>query len=151
MIAILADELQDKPYAGETIKSIAPLMALERIKKLYDRYENTKNLEKKEANLKKLYLEIFATTSLPAIQVDRYLTNLDKIVSGETSGIGEIMLRGINFSDYVIEGSKQPKGRYIFIPDKIKNKSKSKSKSKYEKEQEKTKKNAAKMNNFLGN
>ena len=101
--------------------------------------------------MKKLYLEIFATTSLPAIQVDRYLTNLDKIVSGETSGIGEIMLRGFNFSDYVIEGSKQPKGRYIFIPDKIKNKSKSKSKSKYEKEQEKTKKNAAKMNNFLGN
>ncbi len=151
MIAILADELQDKPYAGETIKSIAPLMALERIKKLYDRYENTKNLEKKEENLKKLYLEIISIPSLPAVQVDRYLTNLDKIVSGETSGIGEIMLRGFNFSDYVIEGSKQPKGRYIFIPDKIKTTTKTKSKSKYEKEQEKTRKNAAKMNNFLGN
>ena len=151
IIATLADELQDKPYAGETIKSIAPLMALERIKTLYDRYENTKNLEKKEANLKKLYLEIATNASLPAIQVDRYLTNLDKIVSGETSGIGEIMLRGFNFSNYVIEGSKQPKGRYIFIPDKTKTTTKTKSKSKYEKEQEKTKKNAAKMNNFLGN
>ena len=129
VISGTADLLQGKPYAGESVRSIAPLMQLQRLLKLANRAMGTKDEEKAKEAFKKFYLEVAASTSLPAIQIDRFIKNIDKLGEGDTPAD---VLRILNFSPYVIEGPKTKK--------KKKKKSVAEQNAEYYKEQERKKK-----------
>jgi len=107
VISGTADLVQGKPYAGESVRSLAPLMQLQRLTKLAKRAMDTKDQKKKKDALEKLYVELAATPGLPAIQIHRFIKNLDKI--GEGNDAGKDLLRLLNFSDYVISGPKNKK------------------------------------------
>ena len=137
VISGTADLLQDKSYAGESVRSIAPLMQLQRLLKLANRAMGTKDEEKAREAYKKFYLEIAASTSLPAIQIDRFIKNIDKLGKGDTP---EDVLRILNFSPYVIEGPKKKKSS-------TKTKSIAEQNAEYYKEQERKKRQTNNLNN----
>ena len=107
VISGTANLVQGKPYAGESVRSLAPLMQLQRLTKLAKRAMDTKDPKKKKDALEKLYVELAATPGLPAIQIHRFIKNLDKL--GEGDDAGKDLLRLLNFSDYVISGPKNKK------------------------------------------
>ena len=107
VISGTADLVQGKPYAGESVRSLAPLMQLQRLTKLAKRAMDTKDPKKKKDALEKLYVELAATPGLPAIQIHRFIKNLDKL--GEGDDAGKDLLRLLNYSDYVISGPKNKK------------------------------------------
>jgi hypothetical protein len=137
VISGTADLLQGKPYAGESVRSIAPLMQLQRLLKLANRAMGTKDEEKAKEAFKKFYLEIAASTSLPAIQIDRFIKNINKL--GE-DGATEDVLRILNFSPYVIEGPKKKKSS-------TKTKSTAEQNAEYYKEQERKKRQTKNLSN----
>ncbi len=107
VISGVADFAQGKSYVGESVRSLAPLMLTTRLLKLADRARNTKDPKKRKAAFEKLYVELAATPGLPAIQIHRFIKNLDKL--GEGNDAGKDLLRLLNFSDYVISGPKNKK------------------------------------------
>ena len=107
VISGTADLVQGKPYAGESVRSLAPLMQLQRLTKLAKRAMDTKDAKKKKDALEKLYVELAATPGLPAIQIHRFIKNIDNL--GKGNDAGKDLLRLLNFSDYVISGPKNKK------------------------------------------
>jgi len=107
VISGAADLVQGKPYAGESVRSLAPLMQLQRLTKLAKRAMDTKDQKKKKDALEKLYVELAATPGLPAIQIHRFIKNIDDL--GKGNDAGKDLLRLLNFSDYVISGPKNKK------------------------------------------
>ena len=107
VISGVADFAQGKSYVGESVRSLAPLMLTARLLKLADRARNTKDPKKRKAAFETLYVELAATPGLPAIQIHRFIKNLDKL--GEGDDAGKDLLRLLNFSDYVISGPKNKK------------------------------------------
>ena len=133
VISGVADLVQGKPYAGESVRSLAPLMQLQRLTKLAKRAMDTKDPKKKKDALEKLYVELAATPGLPAIQIDRFIKNIDDL--GKGNDAGKDVLRLLNFSDYVISGPKNKKSSSSGPSIQEQN-------AKYYKEQERKKKQA---------
>lgn len=102
LVNSLADTLQGKPYAGESLRTIAPYMVYRRIQKLATRYATTKDPEKKQKHLEKLIAELLSAPGLPAIQLRKFLENMENL--GKDGDIGTDILRLLNYSQYQIEG-----------------------------------------------
>ena len=108
-INITADVIQDKPWAGQSVKSVAPLMMMERLSNLYMRYDKAKDPEKKQKALEKFTVELLAAPGIPAVQIQRFLENMEDL--GKDGDIGTDILRLLNYSKYQIEGMDKSSGR----------------------------------------
>ena len=106
LIGAAANIIQEKSYASN-FKSIAPFMFAERITELYQRYQKTKDPVKKQKALDKFIVELISAPGIPATQIHRFITNMNKI--GKGGDAGKDILRFLNFSDYVIEGPQSRK------------------------------------------
>ena len=109
VISMIADAVQDKPWAGTT-KSLAPLNVTSEITNLYSRIQKTKDPEKKSELTQRLILRVseLALTPaapLPLVNIVKYARNLRELGQGGTE---KDFLRLFNYSQYVIEG-KDPK------------------------------------------
>ena len=99
------DAFVGKPYAGQSVKSIAPLMNIERITSLYIRWEKTKDPVKKQEAFEKLLAEVVSLPGIPATQIQKFISNMDKL--GKDGDIGTDILRLLNYSEYQITGPKK--------------------------------------------
>ena len=54
----------------------------------------------------KAYMELMTITAIPAPTLAKLAENYDKIISGETDDVGELILRLLNYSEYQISGPK---------------------------------------------
>jgi len=141
VISGTADLLQGKPYAGESVRSIAPLMQLQRLQKLAKRAMDTKDKKKAKEAYAKLYVELAASTGLPATQIHKFIKNMQEL--GEDGDIGKDLLRLLNFSPYVIEGPKKKKGSSKTLSIAEQN-------AQYFKEQERLKRQSQSLGNRRG-
>jgi len=98
----IGDIIQDKSWAGQAGKSIAPLMLIKELSNLWIRYENTNDPVKKQKYLNKFIAELIDVRGIPATQIQKFLGNMEKL--GEDGDIGEDILRLLNYSNYIIEG-----------------------------------------------
>ena len=106
LINATADVVQGKPYAGKSFRNIAPLMTAERVFDLATRWEKTKDPIKKQEALERLIAEIISIPGIPAIQLQKFVENIDNL--GKEGDIGKDILRLLNYSNYQIEGPDQP-------------------------------------------
>jgi len=111
IINATADLVQDKPYAGKSFRNIAPLMTTERVFDLATRWQKTTDPIKKQEALERLIAEIISIPGIPAIQLQKFVENIDNL--GKEGDIGKDILRLLNYSNYQIEGPDQdaPKKR----------------------------------------
>ena len=108
-INIAGDIYLDKPWAGQSVKSVAPLMLMERLSNLYMRYDKTQDPIKKQEALEKFTAELLSAPGIPATQLKRFLDNMEDL--GKDGDIGTDILRLLNYSKYQIEGMDKPSGR----------------------------------------
>ena len=85
LIGAAANIIQEKSYASN-FKSIAPFMFAERITELYQRYQKTKDPVKKQKALDKFIVELISAPGIPATQIHRFITNMNKIGKGGDAG-----------------------------------------------------------------
>jgi len=111
LINATADLVQDKPYAGKSFRNIAPLMTAERVFDLATRWEKTTDPIKKQEALERLIAEIISIPGIPAIQLQKFVKNIENL--GKDGDVGKDILRLLNYSEYQIEGPDQdaPKKR----------------------------------------
>ena len=106
----LGDVMTDKPYASDVGKNLGLIEMARSIAKKMDRYNKTKDPEIKAAKEKELYADLLTLLRIPAPQLLRIRKNIDKI-SSENMDSGELILRLLNYSEYVIKNSKGKKSK----------------------------------------
>ena len=106
----LGDVMTDKPYASDVGKNLGLIEMARSIAKKVDRYNKTKDPEIKAAKEKELYADLLTLLRIPAPQLLRMGKNIDKI-SSENIDSGELILRLLNYSEYVIKNSKGKKSK----------------------------------------
>ena len=102
----LGDFFTDKPYATDIGKSVGMIEMAISIGKKIDIYDKTKDPEIKAAKEKALYADLLTLLKIPAPQLLRMGKNIDKI-SSENMDSGELILRLLNYSEYVIKNKKK--------------------------------------------
>ena len=107
IIAMSADYYQGKPWAGEGTKSLGVLNVATSIIQKLKRADRLKPGPKKDAAMKKAYLELMTIPGIPAPTLDKLITNYRKVIEGDYDNAGEALLRLMNFSEYQISGPKK--------------------------------------------
>lgn len=100
----VGDYFTDKPWAGESSKSVGIINTANGIIKKFKRADQTKDPEKKAQYTQEAILELVTLTGLPAPTVSKFIDNYSKLGQGD---LGETILRLLNYSEYQIEGPKK--------------------------------------------
>ena len=100
----MRDLILDKPFAAQ-FRNIPIFEYVQEINENVIRMNKAKKPETKNKYFKKLINSILEPAGVPARQLSKWYTNIEKVLKGETD-FGESVLRLFNFSDYVIEGYK---------------------------------------------
>ena len=106
----VGDLVTGKSWFDEFGKNIGVIEMSRSIAKKVDRYNNTKDPEMKAAREKELYADLLTLLKIPAPQLLRMSKNIDKI-SSENIASEELILRLLNYSEYVIKNSKGKKSK----------------------------------------
>jgi hypothetical protein len=106
----VGDLATGKSFFAEIGKNIGVIEMSRSIAKKVDRYNNTKDPEMKAAREKELYADLLTLLKIPAPQLLRMIKNIDKI-SSENIASEELILRLLNYSEYVIKNSKGKKSK----------------------------------------
>ncbi len=106
IVKMLADEIQNKGFPVQA-KSIAPLMVMQRLITLYQRFDKTKDPVKKQQHFEKFVAELTSVPGIPATQIKKFIDNMDDM--GKNGDIGTDILRLLNYSKYQIEGPANKK------------------------------------------
>jgi hypothetical protein len=102
----VADAAQGKPWADK-VGSIPVFEVFADINKNYMKWQRTKDPEKKQEAFEKMMARIGELATLgkiPFANLNRMYKNIEK--ASEASDSKEVVLRLLNFSDYVIEGGE---------------------------------------------
>jgi len=103
VIGGLGDLATGKPWASDIGKQVGILELSGSIIKKIQRANQLKDPEKKAQAQKELYAEMLTLMKIPAPQLLRMTQNAEKISSEEMDS-GELILRLLNYSEYVIKG-----------------------------------------------
>jgi len=98
----IADGLQEKQYVGK-VAGMAPYQALNELTQAYTNMQKSKTDETRQKHAERLYtrlLELGTGGKIPFYNLNRFYKNIEKAQEAENSG--EIMLRLMNYSDYMI-------------------------------------------------
>ena len=98
----IADGLQEKQYVGK-VAGMAPYQALNELTQAYTNMQKSKTDETRQKHAERLYtrlLELGTAGKIPFYNLNRFYKNIEKAQEAENSG--EIMLRLMNYSDYMI-------------------------------------------------
>ena len=98
-----------KPWAGDNDGALRILTLASEITKDWKNYLNAKTQETKDKYLKKIILETLTITGLPSHQIDRFIENYGKVMTGDVDSTHELILRLLNYSQYQIEGGGKEK------------------------------------------
>ena len=104
LFTAVGDYFTDKPWAGESSKSVGVINTANGIIKKFKRADQTKDPEKKAQYTQEAILELVTLTGLPAPTVAKFVDNYSKLGQGD---LGENILRLLNYSQYQIEGPKK--------------------------------------------
>ena len=107
ILASMRDLILDKPFAAQ-FRNIPIFEYVQEINENVIRMNKAKKPETKDKYFKRLINSILEPAGVPARQLSKWYTNIEKVLKGETD-FGESVLRLFNFSDYVIEGYKPEK------------------------------------------
>ncbi len=99
---LAGDLFTNKPWAGNTFKSIGILSIAGSLAKKFAYTEKLKDPVKKAEAYKKFYLELATVSGIPAPTIAKFVENYGNI--GKDGDIGKDILRLMNFSKYQIEG-----------------------------------------------
>ena len=99
---LAGDLFTNKPWAGNTFKSIGILSIAGSLGKKFAYAEKLKDPVKKAEAYKKFYLELATVSGIPAPTIAKFVENYGNI--GKDGDIGKDILRLMNFSKYQIEG-----------------------------------------------
>jgi hypothetical protein len=105
----LGDTATGKQWAGDNDGALRILTIAGKITQDFNRMQNAKTQETKDKYLKKIILETLTLTGLPAHQVDRFIENYGKVMTGDVDSTHELILRLLNYSQYQIEGGGKEK------------------------------------------
>ena len=106
-----ADAVQGKPWADK-VGSIPIFEVFADINKNYMKWQETKDLEKKQEAFEKMMArigEVVTLGKIPFANINRMYKNIEK--AGDAKTGEEVTLRLLNYSDYVIEGPKKSKAK----------------------------------------
>ena len=106
ILAAVRDYTLDKPWAGD-MRSIPFFASVTDVFNKLKKMNQTKDEAKKDKYFRELVLSIVNSTGIPAGQAFKWAENLKKVATMDVDGVGEVMLRLFNYSDYVIKGSKK--------------------------------------------
>ena len=102
VLAGLADAAQEKQYVGK-MAGMAYLQQANELTQAYANMQKSKNPETKQRHAERLYLrllEMGTAGKLPFYNINRLYKNIEK--AQEAGDSGEIILRLMNYSDYII-------------------------------------------------
>jgi hypothetical protein len=102
VFSAIGDYFTDKPWAGESVKSVAILQMASSLVQKAKRADAAKSEEKKAELWKKFYLELATLSGAPAPAIDKFINNYSRLNEGD---LGEAILRILNYSDYQIKGA----------------------------------------------
>jgi len=105
----LGDLATGKPWAGDNDGALRILTIASKITKDWSNYLNAKKQETKDKYLKEIILETLTLTGLPSHQIDRFIENYGKVMTGDVDNMHELILRLLNYSQYQIEGGGKGK------------------------------------------
>ena len=108
IIEMFADFATEKPWAGEGSKTVGLFQIGSSIVKKLKYIERTKDPAKVDAKKKDLYLELATLFMVPAPTVAKMVDNYSKLGEGS---LEKNILRVLNYSNYVIDGSKKSKSK----------------------------------------
>ena len=100
-----ADAVQGKPWADK-VGSIPIFEVFADINKNYVKWQKTDNPEKKQEAFEKMMArigEVVTLGKIPFANINRMYKNIEK--ASKASDSKEVVLRLLNYSDYVIEGA----------------------------------------------
>lgn len=100
---VLGDYFTDKPWAGESFKSVGVLTIAGELAKKAKKASNYKDEEKRDKAWADFRDELMTITGLPAPTIRRFVDNYSKVGTG--GDIGEDILRLLNYSEYQISGA----------------------------------------------
>lgn len=132
---VLGDYFTDKPWAGESFKSVGILTIAGELAKKAKKASNYKDEEKRDKAWADFRDELMTITGLPAPTIRRFVDNYSKVGTG--GDIGEDILRLLNYSEYQISGApgKGSSEEEKSFNDYLKGSSKKSSKSSDDEEQ----------------
>jgi hypothetical protein len=108
LISMVADYIQDKPWAGrvQTLPIIsAPAGAIDS----WNKAVTSKRQETKNKYTDRAIKESLMLLGIPASSLAKIGTNWADVVRGDTDGAGETILKLLGYSDYIVEGPKNNK------------------------------------------
>ena len=105
VISGFGDYFTDKPWAGDSSKTVGMISTMYGIIKKFKKADNVKDKEKKSKYMKDAILEMVTLTGIPAPTLSKMYNNYSKI--GDSDDFGEAILRMLNFSEYQISGAKK--------------------------------------------
>jgi hypothetical protein len=106
IIAAVRDYTLDKPWAGD-MRSIPFFSSVTDVFDNLKKMNKTKDQAKQDKYFKDFVLSIIESTGIPAGQAFKWADNLKKLGTMDVDGVGEAMLRLLNYSNYVVDGSKK--------------------------------------------
>ena len=115
VISALGDYFTDKPWAGESSKTVGIISEASMIIKKFKKADNVKDAEKKAKYTKDAVLELVSLTGIPAPTISKMVDNYSKVL--DSDDFGEAILRLLNFSEYQISGSKKSEEKYKTIDE----------------------------------
>ena len=105
------DFFTGKPWAGEDTGSLGVFNIAREMFQTARSFVTAKSKDTKEKYLKKLILESLTITGLPSYQIDKFIKNYSKVLTGDVDNFHELVLRLFNYSEYQIDNKKKKRRR----------------------------------------
>jgi len=99
---------QGKPW-GARLRNLPFFSQMESLGENYLKYQQSTKAETKAKYQQKMRTDVMELFGIPARNMSKGWSNLQKLSTGEYDDIGELVLRLLNYSDYQIEGQKETK------------------------------------------
>lgn len=115
LLASARDTVLDKPWAS-SFRNLPIFELAEDFYKSIQKTQTIKDPQKKAEAWKKTMFSLLEYSGIPASQMNKWYKNFKEIGTGGADNIGELMLRLLNYSDYVIVGEKKKAQKYIKMP-----------------------------------
>ena len=108
LISTIADYIQGKPWAGR-VQTLPIISVPQEIFSDANKAVTSKKQETRDKYTEKLIQQILMLTGIPASTLSKLGKNWADVVTGETDGAQETILKLLGYSDYIIEGPKDNK------------------------------------------
>ena len=108
LLSSIADFIQGKPWA-DRVQTLPIISAPAEVISSWNKAMTSKNQETKNKHLEKAVQQTLMLGGVPASTLSKMGKNWADVVTGETDGAGETILKILGYSDYVVDGPKNNK------------------------------------------